>query len=232
MDRYQKPSSRRSGRYRRKAASEWPHIFLFYILPFFVFNGILLLLVISKPRVTLAVGDSTDYLSCQVTLTVDSWFPTKTVELQMDGETLELTKGPKRTYTASVSRNGMAEAYVVNLNGMPVQVFRQVNVLDDTLPHFESASVDDGILTVVLSDTQSGINYDSIYGLNSEGGQVLPLTVNQETGTLTFTMDPEGLQIFVQDKAGNESRCNYTSHMEGTQDVLNSFAEDDSTAEQ
>ena len=46
MEQNQPSASRRDHRYRRKKQSEWPHILLFYVLPFIVFNSILFDLIL------------------------------------------------------------------------------------------------------------------------------------------------------------------------------------------
>lgn len=225
MEQYQRSDYRKSGRYSKKS-SDWPHILLFYVLPFLVFNSILFFCVITKPKAELVVADTNDYLSTEVTLTVKSWFPTKSVHMVMDGEELEVTKGKKRTYTATVYKNGSIEASIVNLNGMPASIFEHVNVLDDNPPAFDSTDIQDGIVTLILSDSQSGINFDSIYAVNSQEQQIAPLTVDRSSNTLTYEMDPEGLHVFAQDRAGNEVQGTFTSYKEGDTEHLEGGADE------
>lgn len=220
MERYQNTNYRKSGRYQKKPTRDWPQLLLFYILPFLVFNGILLFCMTARPRLEVIVADTNDYLSTEVTLTVKSWFPTRSVAMVMDGEEVELTRGKKRTYTTTVYKNGSIEASVVNLNGMPGSVFEHVNVLDDNPPSFETAEILDGIITVTLSDSQSGINFDSIYAVNSAEQQVAPLTVDRSSNTLSFEMDSAGMHVYAQDKAGNEVQATFTSHKEGDVETL------------
>ena len=44
---------------------------------------------------------------------------------------------------------------------------------------------------------------------------------------LTFEMDLNGLHVFIQDKAGNEAQKTFTTHREGTLDVLEVGADDE-----
>ena len=206
MEHYHQSSYRRSGRHKQKPASEWPHILLFYILPFLVFNAIVFYLVTAKPKFELTVEDTSDYQTTTATLTMKSWLPTKSIVMELDGENLELTKGKKRTYTTTLHRNGSLQAIVTNFNGMPEDNIKYVNILDDTPPTFSASYVEDGVLTVTLTDSQAGINYDSVYALNSTGERVLPLVANRDLNTFSFTMDSAGLRIFVQDMAAHQSR--------------------------
>ena len=220
MEQYQTSPYRRPGRYHKKQGGGWSHILLFYVLPFLIFNGILFYCVIAKPRISVAIADTNDYLSTEVTLTVNSWFPTKSVTMTIDGTDVELEKGKKRTYTATIYKNGSIEANAVNFNGMPTSVFEQVNVLDDNPPSFKKTDVLDGVVTLSLGDSQSGINFDSIYAMDSAGQRLEPLTVDRSTNTLSFEMDPAGLHVYAQDKAGNQIQGTFTSHMEGNVEKL------------
>ncbi len=229
MEQFKESAPYRNRRYRRKKQNEWPHILLFYVLPFLVFNGLLLICLTSKPKVSVVVEDTNDYLSTHVVLTVKSLYPTKSVSMTLDGEALELEKGSHRTYTAVVSKNGSIEASVVNLNGMPATVFEHVNVLDDNPPEFSSAEIQDGVVTITVDDSQSGINFDSIYALNSAGERVEPLTADRASNTLSFEMDSAGLHVYARDRADNEVQGTFTSHKEGSVETLEGGAVDPET---
>lgn len=228
MEYYQKSSYRSGGRYQKKSSGDLSGLLLFYILPFIIFNGLLFYCVTSAPKITLDLRDTNDYLASEAVMSIDSWFPTKTVSVNMDGEELELTKGKRRTYTVPVTRNGVLEATVVNLNGMSSTVFRHVNILDDNPPSFENASLEDGVLTLRVSDSQSLVNPDSVYATDSAGQQQSPLSVERIENTtdnmidyeLKFEMDLSGLHVFIQDKAGNEAQKTFYTHREGNLDVL------------
>lgn len=225
MSRYQNSSFRSGGRYSRQSDEGFLHLLLFYILPFLLFNGILFYCVTAKPKLTLEISDTKDYLSTEATLKISSWFPTKSVSLSMHGEELDLGKPEKRTYTIPIYKNGLLEANVTNLNGMISAQFLQVDILDDNPPTIEDAQIADGIVTVTVTDSQSGVDFDSIYAVNSEGVQLVPMTVDRETNTLSFEMDSAGLQVYAQDRAGNEVRGSFTSHKEGETEMLEQTVE-------
>lgn len=96
MDYYQRSSyrSNRSGKkFRQKPSSDTSNLFLFYILPFIVFNGILFYCITATPKITLNIQESNDYLTTEASMVIESWFPTKSISLNMDGEELEPEKG-------------------------------------------------------------------------------------------------------------------------------------------
>lgn len=231
MSHYQSTASRMNGRYRRRSDGGLLHTLLFYILPFLVFNGILFYCVTATPHLTLEIGDTSDYLTTEATFTIRSWFPTRSISVNLDGETLELGDPVKHTYTIPIYKNGLLEASVTNINGMVAAEFVQVNILDDVPPTIEDAQVADGVLKLTFTDSQSGIDFDTIYAVNSAGEQLVPLTVDRSTNTLSFEMDPAGLNVYAQDKAGNQVQGSFTSHKEGEVEMLQENESSDEASE-
>lgn len=226
MDYSKRSSYPKNNRYRKKQGSEWGTILLFYVLPFLIVNSIIFFCATTRPRVEIAIADTNDYLSTQVTVTIKSWFPTKDIQFSMTGEKLEAEKGKNRTYTMTVTKNGTIEASVTNINGMNTTASEHVNVLDDIQPNIENTEIADGIVTLTVTDSQSGVNFDSIYAEDSKGERLAPLTVDRSTATLSFEMDPAGLHVYAQDKAGNEVLGNFTSHKEGDVEQLEGGVEE------
>ena len=237
MEYYQKSAYRSNKKYKQKSSGGLPDLLLFYILPFIVFNSILFYCVASSPKINLEIQDTKDYLSTQASMTIESWFPTKSISFNMDGEELEPVKDKRRTYSVPITRNGVLEVTVVNLNGMSSTVFKHVNVLDDIPPSFENATLEDGILMLRVTDSQSLVNSDAIYAVDSAGIQRAPLSVeriedtidNTTAYSITFEMDLNGLHVYVQDKAGNEAQKALTTHKEGNLDILEVGPEEDPT---
>lgn len=205
---------------RRNSGSEWGHIFLFYVLPFLIVNALIFFFATTRPKVLIVLGDTNDYLSAEATVTIKSWFPLKGTQFSMDSEPLPMEKGKKGTYTITVIKNGLIEATVKSFNGMSTTEFCQVNILDDNPPSLENTRISDGIVTFTISDSQSGVDFDTIYALNSQNQQVPPLSVDRASSSLSFEMDPAGLHVYAKDKAGNEVLGNFTSHKEGDTETL------------
>lgn len=214
MEHTRRKTNRRRRR-QKNTIAEWRQILLFYVLPFILFNGLLFYAVTVRPALTCTVGDTNDYLSTQVYVNIDSPFPTKELTVTMDGEPLELVKDKNRRYTATVYKNGSIEASVTNFNGMSATVFKQVNVLDDNPPTIEHASIVDGILSLTITDSQAGVDFDSVYALNQAGERIEPLTVNRDTGVLTYKMNSGSISVISLDRAGNEAHSTITANGNG-----------------
>jgi len=230
MARNKNSSFRRSTRYRKKQQNEWGAVLLFYVLPFLVLNGLIFFCVTSQPKIEVEIADTHDYVVTEVTLTVKSFFPTKDIQLSLDDEKLELTKGKKRTYTAVITKNGTLEARVTNINGMYAILYEHANVLDDLPPGIDYTTDGEGVVFVTVEDSQSGVDFESIYALDSTGQRVEPLTVDRAANSVSYEIDPAGLHVFAKDKAGNEAQCNFTSHKENGVETLDSdYPADDDT---
>jgi hypothetical protein len=158
----------------------------------------------TKPEYEVILGDTNDYVTTSFVIKVKSAFPYKSLTASMDGEPIELTKLSAKSFGADVTRNGVLEFSMINFNGMPAASYEQISILDDNPPTLSDQVIEDGVLTIYLEDSQSGIDESSIYAVSAAGATRRPLTIDKETGELTFSMDPDGLTIHAKDRAGNE----------------------------
>lgn len=200
---------------RPKKRSGWMEVLLFYLLPFIVVNGILFILVASKPHITIQVADTRDYRTTTVTVTVTSLLPIQEFTSSQEDSPLEMTEEKKGHYTAKITRNGVIEIYAKGLNGMTDTQYEHVNILDDVAPLVgDQYSIQDGILTLTLDDSQSGLDWMSVYGVTASGLSIAPASVDKQTGTFTFEMNEESLIIYASDLAGNPIQATFSTHME------------------
>lgn len=221
MSTYRNPSNHRRRKVTYHDSSDgFISIFLYYVLPFAIVNALIFFCVTTSPKYRLTVGETHDYLTTDVSLTIDSWFPTKSITFTMDAEPIEMIKVKNRSYRATITKNGVLEANITNINGMSSVQFAHIDILDDGPPEILASVVEDGIITLSFSDAQSGINLDSIYALNSSDERLEPLTLDRPTATVTFEMDSAGLRIYAQDMAGNQVQGTFTSYVEGDEEIL------------
>lgn len=213
-DPHRTPVSRRS-KAAKKERNEWRDVLLFYVLPFLVFNGLLLVLVASKPHITIQVANTKDYRTTTAKITVQSLLPIKEFASAQEGTPLLLTETKKGEYTADISRNGVIEIYARGMNGMTTTEYEHVNILDDVAPLIgEQYAIQDGILTLTLEDSQSGLDYQSVFAVTASGATLLPLSSDKQTGLFTFPMQEELLVICASDLAGNGMQATFSTHAE------------------
>lgn len=209
MNQYNRQSSsnRRNtgaGNRQNPGRSEFMTVLLFYVLPFIVINGLIFILATAKPSADITISESSDYVTTTMELKVKSLLPIKKLELALDGNPLEPTKTGSKTYQAALNSNGMLELKLTSLNLMKTIVYEPVSVLDDTPPTIKDNIIEDGVLSFRLEDTQSGVNYSSIFASDEDNPEILPLSIDRSTGLITFEMQNENLVITAKDNIGNE----------------------------
>ena len=103
-----------------------------------------------------------------------------------------------------ISTNGILDVYMKNFNGMSLSEYEVIDILDDGAPELVSYDVNEGILSLTVKDTQSGIDYTSLHATTPSGTVIQPLSVDQSNGLITFQLEPEGLTVSIKDLSGNE----------------------------
>ena len=179
--------------------------FIGFLIPYLIINGIILFLVIASPKITYDDPDTKDYKTATMQIQIHSLLPLKTLQASMEGVAVPLSRDGSN-YIASVTDNGTLTVLVQSINGMQKVEHIPVNLLDKTAPLIDEDSVDlgSGYLEFKVSDTQSGVDYDSIYGVDADGDNVKPTDVNKTSGQVTFSMKSDSIQVFVSDLAGNQ----------------------------
>lgn len=228
-----RPERRRtsSGYRRDNGKSGFLSVLLFYVLPFIVFNGLIFLLVTSRPKAEVTIGESSDYITTTMELKVKSLLPIKTMEVSLDSTPIELTKAGGKTYTAKLTNNGMLEVKLIGLNKMKTVMYEQVNILDDTPPAIKDKVVENSILSFRLEDTQSGVDYSSISASDEDKTDILPLSIDRSTGLVTFEIEKENITITAKDKIGNELHVTFTPDGESFEEAEMESEETQETAE-
>lgn len=207
----QRTYHRRTAPRRRSLLSyEWVRILLFYILPFVVINLLIFFLVTCRPSYEIDLNGTDDYRTTDVTFTITSHMPLKTVTIRLDDEPLDLVKVGRKSYRSTVTHNGILEVHMENFNGVEVTGYEVIDILDNQLPDVVNYTMDNGILTLMLSDSQSGIDYEGLTAVKSDGQVIAPISIDKNTGIVTFEMDPAGLIVNVRDMSGNEYQPSFS----------------------
>lgn len=188
-------------------SNKWVRALIFYVLPYIVINGIIFLLVCSSPSVTINVQETSDYVSSDVEFTVKSILPLRDLTVTLESEPLEYEKSGN-TYTCNVSQNGTFMVQATSINGMLGREFVDVGLLDDSAPNVNasSAEITGGVLTFVITDNQSGVDYDSVYLVTDSGETILPSQIDKTLGSVSAEIpgDVNFIDLYYSDMVGNE----------------------------
>ncbi|MDO5418129.1 MAG: hypothetical protein Q4F29_13080 [Lachnospiraceae bacterium] len=202
-----------------KKRSDWMEVLLFYLLPFVVVNGILLVLVAARPHITIQTSDTRNYKTASVTVTVKSLLPLKTFTSIQEGAPLTLTETKKGTYTAEVTKNGVIEIHAKGINGMTDTKYEHVNILDDVAPTVnEQYSIRENLLSLTLEDSQSGLDSQSVYAVTPSGATLSPISIDKQTGAVSFEMSEDTLIVHAADLVGNVMQATFSTNMQGMTD--------------
>lgn len=206
-----KRSSGRSGNENR-----FLHNLLWYVLPFIIFNLLLLFLVTASPRIELTVGDTSDYKTVDVSFKVKSLIPIRKLTTTLESQNIEFKK-EGGVYHASLTNNGALEIYVESWNGMPARQNEHIAVLDDTAPSIDEENVvmEDGKLELIAEDNISGVNYEAVYAVDEAGKKTAPLSYDKETGRITFDLEKGSLTVYLEDMAGNANQAAFSLSTSG-----------------
>ena len=198
---YVKPKSNHSGLIR---------FLLGFLIPYVLINGLILLFVVQAPSIEASEPDTKDYQNADVSFKVSSLIPLKSVTASIEGQDVPLEKNGS-TYKCTLTSNGNLTVTAVAINNMTKTSHIQVNLLDETNPVINEDSVvlGAGYLEFEVSDTQSGVDWDSIYAVDSLGNNLKPTDINRTTGRVTFSMAADSITVYVSDLAKNQAQANF-----------------------
>ena len=200
--------------------SDLLQVLLFYILPFIVINSIIFFVVTAKPKYELSVAPTNDYQTTTATFRITSHMPLKNVTITFNSQPLDLVSVGKKTYQATLTENGILDVYMQNFNGMCVSNYEVVDTLDDECPDVVSYDIDNGLLVLTLSDSQSGVDYSSLHATSAGGTVYEPLSIDKTNGKVTFQLPEGGVTVSIKDMSGNEYQPTFSvvKSTEGTGD--------------
>lgn len=189
---------------------------VFIVLPFIVFNIILVYVTTASPKIEITVSDTTDYKTVDISYKVKTLLPIKEMTTTLESQPIEMTR-ENGSYQATLTANGTFTVYVKSLNGMVSRASESIAVLDDTPPAIDEDNfvMEKGKLEITLTDSQSGINYNSILALDSDKQTVKPVSINKETGRVIFDMEGDSLEVYAEDMAGNPVQSTFSIKTEG-----------------
>ena len=222
------------------------NVVLFYIIPFLLINLLIFFLVTLRPKFKLHIEESSDFRTAEIQVEMHPRLPLAAFEVKLDDTPLNLENLGGGHYKASVDKNGTLEVTVRYINGMHRTQYEHIGSVDDQPPLISGDELDGNMLTVSFDDSQSGINYDSIYAMDADEERVLPSSIDESENKAVFQVLTSRLEVHVSDQLGHEAVANFTEldamgnggdnsheyHTYGTDDkTKETTAEEESSAE-
>lgn len=134
---------------------------------------------------------------------LDSFIPAKSVYAAIDGLPIPLYETDSRVYTAAPVSNGQMEVAVTLINGQNAVESVDVTAVDRDSPVAVDCRREGSFVYLYLSDELSGIDYDSLQAVSLTGEAVTPVSVEPQSGCVTFSNLEATVNVYVSDLAGN-----------------------------
>lgn len=179
-----------------------------YIIAFLFINVIIFFVVTSQPDFEVSLIDNENSKSVEIRVTQKSFFPLSSFTMYLDDTRLSYSKNGN-TYVATADKNGTLEVKATNLNTMSKTIYERIDNIDNTSPTIFAQLVKKGILNITFEDTNSDIDYDSIYAIDSNDKKLTPSKVDKEEGRATFDFKTHSIKAYVSDMAGNEAEVEF-----------------------
>ncbi len=189
---------------KRQRRSSFVNFLLHYALPFILINLVIFYAATAQPDFELLVNDPGDFASAEISIRIKSHFPKKEFKVLLDSEPVELTKDDSGAYTATLLRNGTLEVSLTNRNLMNKTVYESIDCIDDAPPIITEDDAAAGFVTMYIEDTQSGVDYESIYAVDGEGRRLTPALIDEGEGLVGFYYESIPLEVHVSDMIGQE----------------------------
>lgn len=174
--------------------------------------ALLIPLLFSAPKLTLE-ANTEDPWAPTYTLVCDSLLPPDEVKATVNGNAVTVSLQQDGSYIITPTQAGTLVVQVTLPTQVSSSVETMVEQVDFTLPKVVTATVDSEHLTVVLEDSDSGLDLANAYAIVPDGSRVSPESWDNGSGTVIFYRLEDGSNIYFPDIAGNVLHviCNYES---------------------
>ncbi len=156
-----------------------------------------------RPVYTVDAQDAGDRKLPVYTVKVSSLLPVHSVRAQQKNRTLPVYELDRRTYTVEPTRNGDLRISVSLINRQEEVRTLEVSGVDRTGPALQKSSVEGGQVFLYVEDDGIGVDYSGIYALSASGEYIMPLSTDEQSGTVVFSYPTEVWDVYIPDHIGN-----------------------------
>lgn len=145
--------------------------------------------------------------SATVNFQVNSLIPLRDVSAHMNDKPVTVTQQSYQGYSVEVEENGYLLLEVETITGMTSSQDILIDSLDDEAPHIVSHEKSGETIIIYLTDGDgTGVDYQNITAYEAiTSNPVLPSSVNETDGYISFTYPEDTIYIEIPDKAGNKT---------------------------
>lgn len=136
-------------------------------------------------------------------LTVESPMLVDRVNASIDGYHIPVYEAGSHVYSIEPSRNGKMEITVTLINRQAVTRYVEVTEVDREVPKALSCKKEGDAIHLYLADDGSGVDFSKLEAYDSEGEELEPIKVEEETGKVLLPATTDTINVFAEDFAGN-----------------------------
>lgn len=137
------------------------------------------------------------------TLNVDTVIPISRITAAINGISVPVYETGDNIYTLEPAQNGKLTITATLKNHQFSTVTYDVNGVDTKPPVLLSDKYQDGQIFLYLSDSDSGVDYESIYALDLNHNTLEPDSYDETKNYVAFTYPSDSLNVYIPDKTGN-----------------------------
>lgn len=183
----------------KKSASRAGRVISYVILVMLT----LLPVMFFKPAVSVERTDVNYTANATYQVAVSSFLPTKDISAEINGNPVPISRSDTGGYQLQVSENGLLTVEATSFNGQITAMEYEVTYIDTEKPALVRSYSENGIVYLVLRDMYSGIDYDSISAVDSDGQKTEAHSVDEENGVISYIIPEDPITVSIPDKAGN-----------------------------
>lgn len=174
-------------------------ILLIIIMVFFCIVPLLFI----TPDIKLTSTDNHAQNKPSYELVVNSFIAVSRVTATIEGSNVPVYATADRTYSVEPTRNGTMTVTVTLKNKQMTTVTCEVTGADTETPVVVSNHYAEDMISLYLSDTGSGVDYEKIKAIDLDGKEVSPYSYDENEDVVVFAYPEKSLNIYIPDKTGN-----------------------------
>lgn len=136
-------------------------------------------------------------------LNVQAIAPINKITALIDGKSMQIAKNTDGTYTVQPTANGDMTVTVTLETSQKATHTVTVTEVDRDLPVLTDQRISGNLVVMTVTDSGTGVNFDSIYAVTDNGVTVKPVSINAATGEVTFEKPDGSYNVYISDQRGN-----------------------------
>ncbi len=138
------------------------------------------------------------------TMKVTSPMPVKRINASIEGRNVPVYETDSHIYSIEPTINGRMMLTLTLLNNQTTTRYVDVKNIDLKAPTVVSSDIDNERVYLYVSDEGTGIDYEHIKAVQTDGTVIKPSSYDKESGCIIFLYPEDSLNIYIPDFAKNK----------------------------